>query len=174
MRYPKEQIALQNEQQMLQWLKAHKNKLPLTLYSISKEIGWTFGATRGTLLRLRNKTQNQVILKEGMDPKRRKFQTKVALKDTESEQRLNEDSVNNVISLTQSSASIFTPEELDKVRMFLNKLQDMDDNISKLVPLLDASVMEKFLEYKFGLEAKDKEDLKFMISLLINKIQGRN
>jgi hypothetical protein len=171
MRYPKEHIALHNEQEMLQWLKSHKNLLPLTLYSICKEIGWTFGATRGTLIRLRNKSESQVMLKECMDPKRRKFQTKVALKETESEVRLNDTSVNEVISYAQTTQTMFTPEELDKLKMFLMKLQEMDANVEKMIPLLDSAVMEKFLEYKFGLETKDKEDLRFMVTLLANKIK---
>lgn len=174
MRYPKEQIALRNEQEMLQWLKSHKNKLPLTLYSISKEIGWTFGATRGTLLRLRNKSESQIILKECMDPKRRKFLIKVALKDSESEQRLNMESSEKIETLVQSAPAMFTPEDLEKLKGFLVKLQEMDANVGKMIPLLDSTVMEKFLEYRFGLESKDKEDLAFLVSLLSKKIKGGN
>jgi len=168
--YPKEKIALEHEKLMLQWLKSHVRKLPITLYSLNKELKWGdfggYGLTRGTILRLKEKPESSVIIRDIIDIKSNRIKVKVALKNTPSEEILLKESAETTNN-TQLNASKVTDEKKAKILRYLQKLIDIDNNIEKIAcEITEIQTLERFLSFQFGLESRDKNDLIALIKEL--------
>ena len=171
MNYPKERLALNNEQQMISWLKSNKHKLPLTMYSLCKEIGWSFGATRGTIFRIAQKMPEFIIIRDVIDGESKKFKTKIALKGTPSEQKilLDKDSQPNPITIFTNNN--IASDKLEKITFYLKKLVELNTKASQLVgEIEDPTILEKFITYQFGMEKLELDDLLKLIEELRTKI----
>jgi hypothetical protein len=136
-------------------------------------LGWTFGATRGTALRLAQKNESNVILKNVMDSKKRKFQTKIALRNTDSERKLSEDTnidTSNPIPPASKGPTI-NIQSIEKTIHYLNRLLEINEGVSKLInEIHHADTLQRFLELKFGLEQKEKTELEELVNkLMLNR-----
>ena len=158
MSYPKEKMAKENEQIMYAWLQANEAKLPLTLYGIGKELGWTFGATRGTLLRLEKKKPHFLIKKEIIDPKNKRFKSKVALRNSRSEQVLMDELNSFPEFKNQSDYDI--PRVKEAVDKYLRRLIQLDDKVLTLISTIShQKTLEKIIELEFGLKVEERREL---------------
>jgi len=171
MNFPKERIALNNEQQMISWLKANKHKLPLTMYSLCKEIGWTFGATRGTVFRIAKKMPDFLIIRDVIDGETKKFKTKIAIKGTPSEQKILQEKDSQPNPITYSNENSYNSEKLEKITYYLKKLVELNTKASQLIgEIEDPSILEKFITFQFGMEKLELDDLVKLIEELRTKI----
>jgi len=171
MNFPKERIALNNEQQMISWLKSNKHKLPLTMYSLCKEIGWSFGATRGTIFRIAQKIPDFLIIRDIIDGETKKFKTKVAMKGTPSEQKLLQDKDSQPNPVAISAGNNISSDKLEKIIFFLKKMLDINSKASQLVgEIEDPLILEKLITYQFGMEKIELDELTKLIEELRTKI----
>jgi hypothetical protein len=165
MSYPKEKMALENEQLMQKWLIQNEKKLPLTLYGICKELGWTFGATRGTILRIEKKKPSFLRKEEVIDPHNKRFKTKIALKDTLSEEKL----ISELITLQNynEKSDYDFPEIKNAVIKYLTKCLDFEQKASQLiVQTNDVEALQNIMDLNFGLSKEEKAELENLIEEL--------
>jgi hypothetical protein len=171
MPYPKEKIAHENEGTMLKWLRNNDHKLPLTLYRLSKELSWSFGATRGTLLRLESKNENKILKTDIVDPVNKRFKTKIANRGMASQARLQFEAEEND-NYGEAPSPIVGPNEFllnnkPKLLNFLNKLLDFDDKVAMLADdINDGKLLDKFIDSEFGLESDEKSEIISLIEEL--------
>lgn len=171
MNFPKERIALNNEQQMISWLKSNKHKLPLTMYSLGKEIGWSFGATRGTLFRIAQKMPDFLIIRDVIDGETKKFKTKIAIKGTTSEQKILQDKDSQPNPVMIAPVNNIIPDRIEKIIYYLKKMVDFNSKASQLVgEIEDPTILEKFITYQFGMEKLELDELSKLIEELRTKI----
>ncbi|MCF2142030.1 MAG: hypothetical protein K9W44_18420 [Candidatus Lokiarchaeota archaeon] len=168
--HPKEKVARANEESMLNWLRENDDKLPITIYGLSKSMKWSFGATRGTLLRLHAQPESKIHLEGIFDPQKKKFKTLIAIKGAPSFDRLEEIKVdisqktNDVSGKQNSPAKIL---DFSKVYYFLTKLDEMDRNVSKIATeISDVNLLQKFLDLNFGLKLEEKEQLLEILAIM--------
>ncbi len=162
MSYPKERIAKENEQTMYAWLQSHESKLPLTLYGISKELHWTFGATRGTILRLEKKKPQFLLKKEIIDPKNKRFKTKIALRNTRSEQVLMDEF--NKFPEFKNQSDYDLPGIKEAVNKYLQRLIQLDDKVLSLISsITHTKTLEAIVELEFGLKEAERKELDQLI-----------
>ncbi|WP_371802774.1 hypothetical protein [Candidatus Lokiarchaeum ossiferum] len=165
MSYPKEKIAKENEQKMYAWLRKNESKLPLTLYGICKELQWTFGATRGTLLRIEKKNPRFLIKKEIIDPQNKRFKTKIALRNSRSEQKLMDEF--NAFPEFQNQSDYDLPGIKEMVNKYLKRLTLLDDKVMELIQTIThTKTLENIVELEFGLSEEERKELDQLIQEL--------
>lgn len=162
MSYPKEKIAKENERAMYAWLRTNEAKLPLTLYGISKELKWTFGATRGTILRIEKKKPGFLIKKEIIDPQNKRFKTKVALRNSRSEEKLIDEF--NAFPEFQNQSDYDLPGIKEAVNKYLRRLTLLDDKVMELIrSITHTKTLENIVELEFGLSEEERKELEQLI-----------
>jgi hypothetical protein len=167
MPYPKEKMAQQHEKDLISWLKINQKMLPLSLYALGKALGWSFGALRGTILRITNRhpAENPLVIKEVSNPSTKRYISYIALKGTQSETKLNNqvEYLNENTQIPQKSVNL----PMEQILLYLEKLKQLDDKVLLLATeITDIKTIDKFLEYQFGLEEKDKKELNQLINTL--------
>ncbi|WP_457558083.1 hypothetical protein [Candidatus Harpocratesius sp.] len=168
--HPKEKVARANEESMINWLRENDNKLPITIYGLSKSMKWSFGATRGTLLRLNAQPEAKIHLEEIFDPQKKKFKTLIAIKGAPSFDRLEEIKLDisqkmNEVGVKQNSYTEIL--DFSKIYYFLTKLDEIDSNVSKIATeITDVNLLQKFLDLNFGLKLEEKEQLLEILKIM--------
>lgn len=177
--YPKEKIARANEKAMLSWLKANEKLLPLSIYALSKQLQWTFGATRGTLLRLYSQPQHKIHLDEIINPKTKRYTVQISLAGNPSYNRMMKQkaslSTANMVSQipNHGSTPLGSPQEnlsslkIESILQMLKKLLEFDEKVLEMAQEIKSSkLLQRFLDLGFGLEEKEKNTLIELIDQL--------
>ncbi len=107
------------------------------------------------------------------NPKKRKYQTKIALKNSDSEQKLLQEEHIELIQPSITSISSLSSQQTELIIHYLNRLLTFDEKVGKLANEINqAEILEKFLEFQFGLESNEKAELERLISGIISQRRG--
>jgi hypothetical protein len=169
MPHPKEKIAQQHEKELIAWLKFNQNSLPLSLYALAKRVGWSFGALRGTILRItaRPEAENPLIVQDISNPDHKRYISYVALKGTASERRLHDERAYIEEQTGKKASNALDSKFSTQIVTFLKKLQELDEKVLRLASeISDPATIDKFLEYEFGLDKNEKKTLVDLIQTL--------
>lgn len=145
---------------MTAWLLDNDDLLPITMYRLSRELDWSYGQTRGTLLRIQDLNQIPLKIYELVDPKSKKYKTKVAMLGKESQIRIEQEL--KTLNRAEKLNTLIDSETISGVKKFMKKLLTWDEKVAPLAEEVAEeyeAIYDKLLDSKFGLEPEERTQI---------------